>query len=122
MWQLPAVLACHAARPSWTGALDGEVDDRGDPAEGGCARTGVEGVAGLGAAERHLHVGVRVDRTRDHVLTGGVDRLFLPGRRAGRVEGDDLLAVDEDVRGDRARRTDDRSTLDQVAHGCTSPS
>ena len=55
------------------------------PAECGGARAGLEGVLGEGAAERQLHVGVDVDRARDHVLAGRVDRLV--GGHARRPRG-----------------------------------
>ena len=49
-------------------ALHREVDDRGRAAPRGGARPGLEGVGGERAAERQLHVRVRVDTTGDHVL------------------------------------------------------
>ena len=94
----------HAA----AGVLHGEVDDRRDAAPRRGAGAGLERVGRLGAAERHLHVGVHVDAARHDVLAGGVDRAV--GGDAQRVglpggeDGDDRLAVDEHV-GRRARPT-----------------
>ena len=62
--------------------LDGEVDDRGGAAPGRGAGAGLEGVRGERAAERHLHVRVRVDPAGQHVLAGRVDDLVR--RRRGR--------------------------------------
>lgn len=82
-------------------ALHGEVDDRGGAAPGGGAGAGLEGVGGEGAAERQLHVGVRVHTARDDVLAGGVDGPFggegLGGGGAGGGEGRDAAVLHEDV-------------------------
>ncbi len=56
------------------GVLHGEVDDRGDAAPRRGGRAGLERVGRLGAAERHLHVGVDVDAAGHDVLAGRVDR------------------------------------------------
>ena len=53
--------------------LHGEVDDRRRAAPGRRPGAGLEGVGGVGAAERQLHVGVRVDAAGDDVLAGRVD-------------------------------------------------
>ena len=91
-------------------ALHGEVDDRRRAAPGRRPGAGLEGVGGVGAAERQLHVGVRVDAARDHVLAGRVDHGVDDRRevgaeqlRAGRQHRGDRLAVDEHV-GRRACR------------------
>ena len=97
--------------------LDGEVDDRGRPAECRGTRAGLEGVLREGPAERQLHVRVDVDPARDHVLAGGVDGLVGGGRR--REVGADLrdpLAVDQDVGGVGAVGRDDGAVRDQGAH------
>ena len=85
-------------------ALHGEVDDRRRAAPGRGAGAGLERVDRGGAAERQLHVGVRVDAAGDHVLAGRVDdgvdgcRDIRPEQlRAGLQHGDDRLAVDEHV-------------------------
>ena len=69
------------------------------------ARVPVSNVSiAVGAAERQLHVGVRVDAAGDHVLAGRVDDgvdgcrdIGAEKLRAGLQHGDDRLAVDEDV-------------------------
>ncbi|MDF2575899.1 MAG: hypothetical protein K0S05_2811 [Agromyces sp.] len=91
--------------------LHGEVDDRGRAAVRRRPGARFEGVGCLGAAERQLHVGVRIDAAGDHVLTGGVDDA-VDGCRDIRAEqcaprlqhGDDRLAVDEDIGGGATRR------------------
>ena len=62
-------------------ALHGEVDDRRGAAPGRRPGAGLEGVGGVGAAERQLHVGVGVDAAGDDVLAGGVDDLVDVGRQ-----------------------------------------
>ena len=56
-------------------ALHREVDDRRRAAPGRRARTRLEGVRGRRAAERQLHVGVRVDAAGDDVLAARVHHL-----------------------------------------------
>src|SRR5690606_6889344 len=63
-------------------ALHREVDDGGGAAPGGGPGTGLEGVGGEGAAERQLHVGVRVDAARQDVPAGGVEGV-VGGERPG---------------------------------------
>ncbi len=102
--------------------LDGEVDDRGRPAEGRRPGPALEGVLGERAAERQLHVRVHVDRAGDHVLAGRVDRLVGGDPGSGQVRADerDRLPVDEDV-GDRgAVGGDDGAVADQRAHAPSS--
>ena len=88
MTALPSAFACHASRPVAEGsrpsALDREVDDRRRAAERRGPGAGLERVLRERAAERQLHVGVDVDRARDHVLAGRVDRL-VGGRRPRRA-------------------------------------
>ena len=86
--------------------LDREVDDRRRAAEGRRPGAGLERVLGERPAERQLHVGVDVDRARDDVLAGRIDRLVgrHPGARQVGSDGGDRLAVDQDVGGLRARR------------------
>ncbi|MNW54874.1 hypothetical protein D3C74_324970 [compost metagenome] len=107
------------------GALDREVDDRRRASPGRGARPGLERVRGGRAAERQLHVGVRVHRARDHVLAGRVDhRLRDRGevhaeRRVARAhERGDLLAVEQDVGARAPRGPDDGATRDEgQCHG-----
>ena len=60
--------------------LDREVDDRGRAAPGRGPGAGLERVRGERAAERHLHVRVRVDAARQHVLGRRVDDPLGLGR------------------------------------------
>src|SRR5690606_9947492 len=105
-------------------ALHREVDDGGGAAPGGGPGAGPEGVGGAGAAERQLHVGVRVGAAREHVLPGGVSGAVggerLGGRGAGGGEGGDAAVLDQDVGVDLVRGGDDESTPDDgTAHACT---
>jgi hypothetical protein len=110
------------------GALDGEVDDRRRPAPRGGRRPGLERVGRERAAERQLHVRVRVDAAGHDVLPGGVDHAVggrrevgAERRRARREHGGDRLAVHEDVGRHRARRADDGAAADEdPCHGCSS--
>lgn len=99
--------------------LDGEVDDRGGAAPGRGAGAGLEGVRRVGAAERHLHVRVRVDTARDDVLPGGVDGPVggpaCCGFGAVRGERRDAAALDEHVGVDLVGRGDDEAAVDDGA-------
>ena len=118
MQALPAAFSCHVVKARTERAaarLDGEIDDRRRATEGRCARAGLEGVLGEGAAERQLHMGVAVDAAGDDPLAGGVhDRV---GRDV-EVDADqgDLIAIDEDVRPGHGVGIDDGSALDEGAH------
>ena len=83
MPQLPAAFSCHSDElvldPLAVG-LHHEVDDRGGPAPRRGPGAGLERVGGERAPERHLHVGVAVDPTRDHILAWS-RRSPLGGRR-----------------------------------------
>jgi hypothetical protein len=102
--------------------LDREVDDRRRPAEGGGSGPGLERVLGERAAERQLHVGVDVDRTRNDPAAGCVDRLVGGGAGVREIHADldDRLAVDQDVGRRRAPGRDDRAVRDQRAHRASS--
>src|ERR1700722_6895647 len=52
--------------------LNGEVDDGGGASDSRGSRAGEKVVGRDGAAEWHVHVGVRVDASRDHKKTRGV--------------------------------------------------
>lgn len=99
--------------------LDGEVDDRGGAAPGGRPGPGLEGVGGVGAAERHLHVRMRVDAAGDDVLAGGVDGPVggpaLGRVRAVRGECGDAAALDEYVCMEFVGRGDDEAAVDDGA-------
>ena len=105
------------------GVLHHEVDDGGRAAPGCGPRPCFEGVARLGAAEGHLHVGMCVDPARNHKLAGGIDdgvdvRLDVEAeqRGAGRKDGGDGLTVDQYVGCARASRVHDRAVLDERLH------
>ena len=105
------------------GALDGEVDDRRRAAEGRRPGAGVEGVAGGGAAERQLHVRVRVDPARDHVLAGRVDDLAPAAAGRGDPARTTAAIVSPSTSTSaaiRAGRADDRSALNEKCHGVAS--
>src|SRR3712207_8036323 len=70
--------------------------------------------------ERHLHVGVRVDRPRDDVLAARVDHLV--GLHVERLpnEGDPLV-VDEYVPNVVVGSGDDVTALDQYRHPLFTP-
>jgi hypothetical protein len=82
-------------------------------------RSGLEGVGGKGAAERHLHVGVAVDPTGDHQLASRVDdsadrrRDVTEHLRARREDGRDGVPVDQDVLQRGAGGADHRAVRDQ---------
>ena len=102
-------------------ALDGEVHDRGGTAPRRGPGTGLERVRGLRAPKGHLHVGVDIDRSRQHQPTGGVDALGPVGKggddlgaRGGQRH--DALAVDQDICGLRPGGGDDGTPGDQGAH------
>ena len=97
------------------GVLHGHVDDRRDATPRRGARAGLERVAGVRAAERHLHVRVHVDAAGDHVLAGGVDDPIdaLVGEVAGRAERGHGLVGDQHVLGDHAGGRDDLAVLDE---------
>ena len=82
-------------------ALQRHVDDGRDATPGGADRARLERVAGLGAAEGQLEVGVRIDAARDHVLARGIHHGVRGDcserRRPGADERHDLFAVDQDV-------------------------
>ena len=100
-------------------SLEAEVDQRGDAAERRRCRARGEVVAGDRPAERHLHVRVRVDRARDHVLARRVDHTI-----GGDVERPsdlgDRLSLDQDVGHVVVSRGDDVAAFDQHAHGLSS--
>ena len=98
------------------GRLHAEVDQRRRAAERSRHGPGREVVARDGAAERHLEVRVRVDRTRHDDHSGGVDDLV--GLDVERVahEGD-RLALDVDVTPVVVGGGDDTAALDQHGHG-----
>jgi len=72
--------------------LDGEIDDGGRTAVARSARAGLEVVGGRGAAERHVHVRVRVDAAREDVLAGGVDG-HVPRARRRAAPGPKIAAI-----------------------------
>ena len=102
--------------------LDGEIDQRGRPAEsrGRCA--GQEIVGAGGAAEGHVEVGMNVDAAGDDEQSGGVDDAasILDGK--SRSDGRNLVANNADVGDEGVRRSDDRAVADDgiKAHGRTS--
>jgi hypothetical protein len=98
--------------------LDGKVHDRRGPAERRRARPRLERVLRERPAERQLHVGMDVDRARNHVPAARIDRLVggHPRRRKPGANRRDRLAVDQDVCRVRAVRGDDRAVGDERAH------
>src|SRR5215211_4436446 len=95
--------------------LQTEVDVARRAAEGGRDRPRGEVVAGDRPAERHLHVGVRVDRARDDVLAARVDHRV--GLHVERLpdEGDPLV-LDEYVPHVVVGDGNDTAALDQYRH------
>ena len=90
MAQWPSALACQVSRP-WRRLVPLDWMAKSMivvvPPKGRRAGAGLEGVHRLGAAERHLHVRVPVDGTRDHVLSAsrrsrGRHRRATPARVA----------------------------------------
>ena len=53
--------------------LDGEIDDGCGAADGRGARAGLEVVGGIGAAEGHVEMSVRVDAAGQQQQAGGID-------------------------------------------------
>jgi hypothetical protein len=94
--------------------LDHEVDDAGGAARRGGLRAGVVVVDRACAAERHRHVRVVVDQPGQHVAARGVDHLRVDVAQG--ADGDDLLAVDEDVGERRLGGGHDRAALDELPH------
>ena len=68
-----AVPRLEAVEDALAGALHREVDDRRGAAPRRRSRARLEGVGRGGAAERQLHVGVRVDAAGNDVLPARVD-------------------------------------------------
>ena len=95
-------------------ALDGEVDDGRRAAECRGARAGLERVRGGGAAERQLHVRVRIDASGDDEAAVGVDDFVgfdvdrFRDHRDGAVLDEDVGVVVVDG-GDDAAVADDGS-------------
>ena len=110
--------------------LHREVDDRGRASPGRGAGAGLERVTREGAAEWQLHVRVGVDAARNDVLAARIDdgvdgcrQVRAEQFRAGREDGDDLLAVDEDIGRSPPGGGDDGAAGDQCrAHGAEIPS
>ena len=110
--------------------LHGEVDDGRRTAPRCRARAGFERVARERAPERQLHVRVGVDAAGDDVLGARIDdsvdgcrQVRAEQFRAGREDGDDLLAVDEDIGRSPPGGGDDGAAGDQCrAHGAEIPS
>jgi hypothetical protein len=105
------------------GVLGDEVDNGGRAADRGGPGAGLERVAGVGAAERHLHVRVRVDAAGDDVLAARVDDGVCGRRQVGcqqlraRLEhGGDRRTVDEHVGPGPPRRADDGAAGDEGPH------
>src|SRR5215203_5429460 len=95
--------------------LQTEVDVARRAAEGRRDRPRGEVVAGDRPAERHLHVGVRVDRTRDDVLAARVDHLV--GLHVERLPDEgDALVLDEYVPHVVVGSGNDTTALDQYRH------
>ena len=94
--------------------LNGEIDNAGGAAEGRGAGAGLERVRRLGAAERHLHMRVRIDAAWNHQLAGGVDH---PIRVDLEIASDDVdgRIVDEDIGPVIVVRRDHAAVLDQYA-------
>ena len=107
--------------------LHGEVDDARRASPRGGARAGLEGVDRGGAAEGQLHVGVGVNAAGDDVLARRIDdgvdgarKVVAEERRAGAEDGDDRLAVDEDVGCAATRGAHDGAAGDECrGHGFT---
>ena len=99
--------------------LHSEVDNGGDAAPCRCTRARLEGVAGVGATERQLHVRVHIDAAWDDVLASGVDdrlgsdslRLHLPWR----IHRNDGFAVDKNVDELATGWADNRAVGDECA-------
>ena len=66
--------------------LDGEIDNRRGPADGCGPRAGLEVVGGVGAAEGHVEMRVRVDAAGQKQQAGGVDDGFAAVARECRRE------------------------------------
>ena len=96
---------------------DDEVDDRrrapGDARRRSCFKV----VRGNRAHEGQLHVNVRVDASREDVLPGSVDDFFTPRTFELCTDLSDGAALDPNVADGGVERSDDRSVLDQDAHG-----
>src|SRR5215210_3266008 len=100
--------------------LEAEVDVARRAAEGGRGSPRGEVVAGDRPAERHLHVGVRVDRARDDVLAARVDDLVSLHVERLPDEGDPLV-LDEYVPHVIVGGGDDTAALDQYRHSLLAP-
>ncbi len=88
--------------------LEGEVYDHGGPARSGGLSAGHPVVGGHGAAEGHVHVGVRVYKPRHHELAGGVHLLGAVRVEPG-TDGNYLLILDQHVGSVAAGGGNDRS-------------
>jgi plasmid stabilization system protein ParE len=106
---------CERIREALANLLEAEVDVARRATEGGRNRPRGEVVAGDRPTERHLHVGVRVDRPRDNVLAARVDHLVRLHVERLPDEGDPLV-VDEYVPNVVVGGGDDVTALDQYRH------
>lgn len=100
------------------------------PPQAGCS-VPVSKVSQVGAAEGHLHMGMRIDpagddvlpRRVDHLVDGGLEIVHAEGGGPRREQRGDLLAVDEDIGLGAAGRRNNRPARDERrCHELLSPS
>ncbi len=109
----PLVIRLHQ---TLLGRRDHEVDDGGGAAGQSGRGAGKEIVLRHGAHERQIHVRVRIDPARYHVLAAGVDHLGRMRRVQVLADGDDLVAVAQHIGPERAVRVDDGAAANNGGH------
>ncbi len=95
---------------------DDEIDDHRRAARQSRRRAGLEILAGDGAHERQLHVRVRIDAARHHVLAAGVDDAGARRRFQAFAHGGNQAILAQHVGAKRLVGVDDGAAFDQYCH------
>src|SRR5437867_3765771 len=98
--------------------LHGEVDNCRGSADGGCARSGFEVIRRGCAAERQIHVSVRIDSTRNNELMCSIDRLVESTCNLLQILSNEYHGgiIDKDVGSIGIDRSDNMSVLNVGFH------
>ena len=109
----PGVIGLHQRL---LGRGDHEIDDHGGAAGQRRGGAGLEVLAGHGAHEGQLHVGVRVDAAGHHQTAAGVDHFAVVRYVQVGADGGDGLAVTQHIGGVALFVGLDAAALDQDCH------